>query len=138
MFEDLYLLCKYLCLVSLHLLFLIIYYYAVNPDAIPLPMMNNVLEIFRSSREELCNFGWNIWLQVGKSSNSKSYFIYFNTSLYNTLNIKGFIFLPLHLNILSLLFFLFFLYFSFMSLSSSPCLSLLWSKKNQQSHSFSF
>ena len=59
-------------------------------------------------------------------SNSKNYFIYFKTLLYNTLNIKCSIFLPLHLNIL----FLLFLYSSSMSLSlySSPCLSLLWSK----------
>ena len=38
-------------------------------------------------------------------SNSKSYFIYFNTSLYNTPNIKGSIFLPLYLNIISLFIF---------------------------------
>ena len=40
----------------------------------------------------------------------KSYFIHFNHSLYNTLNIKNSIILPLYVNIL----FLFFLYVFFM------------------------
>ena len=48
---------------------------------------------------------------------SKTNFITFNTSLYNTTYIKISIFLPLHLNILSLLFFIHF--FSFLSLSLS-------------------
>lgn len=51
--------------------------------------------------------------------NSRGYFIYFNTLLYNTLNIKGLGFLPLHLNIISLLFFLIFL----LHLSLSLCFS---------------
>ena len=45
-------------------------------------------------------------------SNSKCYFIYFNTSHYNSPNINGSIFLPLHLNIISLFFF----YYFFLSL----------------------
>ena len=51
-------------------------------------------------------------------SNSKSYFIYFNTLFYNTLNIKSSIFLPLHLNIIYLFFIVSFSLFLFVSLFS--------------------
>ena len=58
--------------------------------------------IFGVLKQHFSNFSTT---NVNVLSNSKSYFIYFNTSFYNIPNIKGSIFLPLHLNILSLLFF---------------------------------
>ena len=58
-------------------------------------------------------------LKILTFSNSKSYFIYFNTSLYNTPNIKGSIFLPLYLNIISLFIF----YYSSTPLSLSLSLT---------------
>ena len=75
--------------------------------------------------------------------NSKNYFIYFNTLLYNTHNIKDFIFFTTSFKysfvILPLCLFLSFS----LSLSSFPpppnlSLSLLWSKSNQQIHTSFF
>ena len=60
---------------------------------------------------------------------SKSHFITFKISLYNTLNVKTFIFLQLQLNIISLLFFIPFLFLFFSSgltVSLSLSVSLWW------------
>ena len=59
-------------------------------------------------------------LKILAFSISKSHFITFKISLYNTLNIKTFIFLQLHLNIISLLFFIPFFFFHLVSLFLSP------------------
>ena len=56
-------------------------------------------------------------LKILAYSIKKTNFIAFNTSLYNTSNIKTSIFLTLHLNIISLLFFIYFLFFLSLPLS---------------------
>ena len=58
-------------------------------------------------------------------NNSKSYFIYFNTSLYNTLNINDSIFFTTFLKYYFFIHFLFFFRASF-SLFLSISLSLIW------------
>ena len=65
-------------------------------------------------------------LKILAFSISKSHFITFNISFYNTLNIELLFFLQLHLNIISLLFFYSFFVFIFfiISPSRSHCLSL--------------
>ena len=78
-------------------------------------------------------------LKILAFSNSKSHFITFNISLYNTPNIKVsffFFFLQLHLNILFLFFFIlfFFILSLFVSLSLSPSLSLSLSQPSNPTH----
>ena len=58
-------------------------------------------------------------------NNSKNYFIYFNTSLYNTLNINDSIFFTTFLKYYFFIHFLFFFHASF-SLFLSISLSLIW------------
>ena len=68
-------------------------------------------------------------------NNSRNYFIYFNTSLYNTLNINDSIFFT---TFLKYYFFIHFLFFFHASLSLFPSISLSHLKilkNNQQSHS---
>ena len=80
-----------------------------------LPLHLNILSLFFLSLSS-CLYSLFLSILVELKflafSNSKYYFIYFNTSYYNSPNINGSIFLPLHLNIISLFFF----YYFFLSL----------------------
>ena len=75
------------------MLFSIIFFFNVLEKSL---MLYDQLHYFQSLRASTV-----VELKFLAFNNSKSYFIYFNTSLYKSLNISDSIFLPLHLNILS-------------------------------------
>ena len=75
------------------MLFSIIFFFNVLEKSL---MLYDQLHYFQSLRATTL-----VELKFLAFNNSKSYFIYFNTSLYKSLNISDSIFLPLHLNILS-------------------------------------
>ena len=93
-------------------------------DLLVIGAQNSHFQLFSSLR------AFTSWiLKILAFSISKSHFITFKISLYNTLNVKTFIFLQLQLNIISLLFFIPFLFLFFLSgltISLSLSVSLWW------------